>query len=221
MIMEKCSFKAFACTQKRTTAYDVALCKVLASQGVLYERKEYFSNLCRTGCKNYCRKWSCPPCSPSFTILSSSWNFLYILYLRMPLAIFSDVQNEYLRVKAANSMLKSRADKYVRTLAKAYGKPISTGSCRLCKPCGYQNGQPCAHPDLMAYSFESLGINVCAMVNDYFDFPLLWYKKGHLPEYTSVVCGLLSNESISLCALEIAYCQIIKESSNNNMVAIL
>ena len=49
------------------------------------------------------------------------------------------------------------------------------------------------HPDLMSYSFESLGINVSIMLKDLLEFELLWYKKGELPKYTSVVAGLLYN----------------------------
>ena len=61
----------------------------------------------------------------------------------------------------------------------------------------------------MAYSFESLGINVDALVKEYFKKPLLWYKKGSVPEYTSVVCGLLTNEDLSLDILKELYLKTI------------
>lgn len=132
----------------------------------------------------------------------------------MPMYAFSNIKNEYLRVKAANSMLKSRADKYMHRLAEEYGRYISTGSCRCCKPCKFQSGEPCAHPKLMAYSFEALGIDVGALINVYFDYPLLWYKKGELPEYTSVVCGLLTNETLSLELLKKEYFKIVGEKES-------
>lgn len=133
------------------------------------------------------------------------------MYMRMPLAPFSEIKNKYLRVKAANAMLKSRADRYMRVMADKYGKYISTGSCRLCKPCKCKEGKPCAHPDVMAYSFEALGIDVGALVDRLFDYPLLWYRKGILPEYTSVVCGLLTNDALPLDHLKEQYLTSIKD----------
>ena len=133
------------------------------------------------------------------------------MYMRMPLAPFSEIKNKYLRVKAANAMLKSRADRYMRVMADKFGKYISTGSCRLCKPCKCKEGKPCAHPDVMAYSFEALGIDVGALVDRLFGSPLLWYRKGVLPEYTSVVCGLLTNDALCIEYLKEQYLTIIKD----------
>lgn len=109
-------------------------------------------------------------------------------------------------------MLKSRADHYMRRLAEEHGRYISTGSCRRCKPCKLQSGEPCVHPLSMAYSFEALGIDVGALVDVYFDYPLLWYQKHELPEYTSVVCGLLTNKDLPLELLKRKYFEILGES---------
>lgn len=108
-------------------------------------------------------------------------------------------------------MLKSRADRFMRTLSLEYGAYISTGSCRLCKPCKYQSGLPCTHTEQMSYSFEALGINVGAVVERYFDAPLLWYRRGYLPPYTAVVCGLLTNETVSAELLRDRYLQMIPD----------
>ena len=207
--MNACIFTANAKSQTISADYTVEICVVTPKECMVFEEKEYFGALCSNGCKNYARKWSCPPYSPSFSSVALGWSKLYILYLRMPMQPFAHIKNGYLRIKAANSMLKSRADKYMRTLAMEYGKFISTGSCRLCKPCKCSKGEPCAHPSIMAYSFESLGINVDALVKEYFKEPLLWYKKGSVPEYTSVVCGLLTNEDLSLDILKELYLKTI------------
>ena len=61
--------------------------------------------------------------------------------------------------------------------------------------------KPCAHPDIMTYSFEALGINVTDMVRDLFGIPLLWNRKNQLPEYTSVVAGLLSKDKYDAKAI--------------------
>lgn len=208
--MEKCVFISTAKSKSISVEYTVEISGITPSQCITFENKDLFSNLCNIGCKNYNRKWSCPPHAPAFSIVSSHWSRIYVLYMRMPMHAFSGIKNEYLRIKAANSMLKSRADRYMRALSGKYGKYISTGSCRLCKPCKFQEGRPCMHPSLMAYSFEALGIDVGALVKEYFEQPLLWYKKGDLPEYTSVVCGLLTNEVLSLETLKQEYFAIIQ-----------
>lgn len=194
-----------------TVPYSIEICAADPSQCVLFEDKDHFSSLCRSGCKNFDQKWSCPPLAPAFSAISAQWSKLYILYMRMPMSGFSGIKNEYLRIKAANSMLKSRADHYMHRLAVEHGRYISTGSCRRCKPCKLRNGERCAHPLSMAYSFEALGIDVGALVDVYFNHPLLWYQKHRLPEYTSVVCGLLTNEDLPLELLKRKYFEILGE----------
>jgi len=160
--------------------------------------KNKFDNLCKYGCPNFKRKWSCPPYAPAFLDFVSKWEQLYVIFMYIDMVQFATIKNDYLKIKAANSLLKSRADKFLRRMAKRYGHYISTGSCRLCKPCKHKIEMPCAHPGLMTYSFEAMGVDVGKLVNAYFQKPLLWYKYGQLPEYTSVVCGLLTNEKLSL-----------------------
>ncbi len=209
----KMSPYSFVASAQRKTAscpnYVIEICKTTPEKCAEYESKEKFLNLCQGGCPNYNKKWSCPPYSPTFSSIAEKWEYLYIFYLRMPLAGFEDVKNPYLRVKAANIMLKSRADRYLRFLSKKHGKYISTGSCRLCKPCKCKEEKPCAHPSLMAYSFESLGVDVTNLINKYFDHPLQWYTKKEPIEYTSVVCGLLTNENLDFKYLQEIYLSII------------
>jgi len=108
---------------------------------------------------------------------------------------FSYIKNGYLKVRAANSILKSRAERYIRFISEQYnGGCISTGSCRLCKPCKRKKDLPCAHPDRMAYSMEALGVDVGRMVEDCFQKPPLWYRLEH----TYVVSGILTNQELDL-----------------------
>lgn len=203
--MERCIFTATAQSKTVAAVYTIEICKICPKECAVFEDKDHFRELCRVGCPTFGCKWSCPPHAPGFTAISSGWSNLYVLYMRMPMQYFSHIKNSYLRIRAANSMLKSRADRFMRPLDNQYGKHISTGSCRLCKPCRIRENKPCAHPSAMAYSFEALGINVGALVDYCFDRPLLWYKKGSLPEYTSVVSGLLTNEQIALDSIKRDY----------------
>lgn len=208
--MEKQQFSAIAESGQRLVPCAIELCVMPSQECTEFENKQLFCELCQTGCRNFNQKWSCPPHSPTFSAIAHTWSYLYVVYIRAPMAPFGNIKNKYLQIKAANSMLKSRADRFVRHLAEQYpGRYISTGSCRLCKPCKIKMDMPCARPDLMAYSFEALGINVSALVDHCFTTPLLWYKDGSVPIYSSVVCGLLSNQKIDLDVLHDVYRAVI------------
>lgn len=192
------NFTATTYTKSALIQYNIEFCRVTPKDCFDLEDTELFRGLCADGCVNYNVKWSCPPYSPSFYDYASAWNNLYVLYMRINTDQFSYIKNDYLKIKAANSILKSRADKFLSKMAKQFGCYISTGSCRLCKPCKCKTNMPCVYPDKMTYSFEALGINVSAVVNMCFQEPLLWYKPKTLPKHTSVVCGLLTNNSLSV-----------------------
>lgn len=168
---------------------------------LLYVEQHKFNELCKSGCLNYGKKWSCPPFTPSFEQYTNSYKYLSVCVLSINLSQFFYIKNDYLKVKAANIILKSRIDKVLRFLSQYSDSYISTGSCRLCNPCKCKMHKECAKPDIMSYSFEALGVDVDFMVMSLFQHKLLWYKKGNLPEYTSVVAGLLSDEIIDDSAL--------------------
>ena len=172
------------------------ICTVLAKDIVVYDNKKYFDKLCRNGCPNYAKKWSCPPYAPSYAEFFDKYQKLSVVVLGLNMNELAYIKQDYLKIRAANSMLKSRIDKTLRICKKDSEKYVSTGSCRLCKPCHKKIDKPCVHQDIRTYSFEALGINVSAMVQDIFGVSLLWYKKGSLPVYTCVVAGLLSNEKL-------------------------
>lgn len=164
-----------------------------------FVEKARFDLLCESGCINYGKKWSCPPYAPNYGELAEGFSYLLVVLMYLDLAQLFYIKNSYLKVKAANTIMKSRVDRVLRTCADKYnGILISTGSCRLCKPCKCKLGQPCAHMDKKAYSFEALGVNVSAMAKEYFNHDLLWYKKNQMQDYTSVLAGVLCNDSVDL-----------------------
>jgi predicted metal-binding protein len=182
----------------KSTAVEILITCMPSSSMQNYLNPDYFSSLCQQQCKNYNAKWSCPPHSPTYTKYAIAYKNIIILTVYMKLDYFYNVRNKYTRIKAANSILKSRAEKIIRYLSSKHNsKYISTGSCRLCKPCRCKLNEPCKHPELMGYSFEALGINVEQLCLDLFDHKLLWYKDKIVPEYTSVVVGVLHNGEIT------------------------
>jgi len=189
--------------------YCINLTAIQPALLINYSDKEKFDCLCKVGCANYNSKWSCPPYSPRVEDFISGWKHLYLMLICIEMKQFTHIRNSYLRIKAANSILKSRADKFLSVMAKHHGNYISNGSCRLCKPCKLKVNMPCAKPSQMTYSFEAMGVNVSKLTNDCFGKPLLWYTSQNVPLYTSVVSGLLTHDALSVNFLFKEYNNII------------
>lgn len=159
---------------------------------------------CYTGCVNFGNKWCCPPYSRTITNIISQGNYKYAILIcgYINLTDMDYIKNSYQKIKAANMILKSRCEKLAREYeVKVNGYCLLSGSCNLCKPCYKKRGLPCKKNSVMRYSLESTGINVEKLVKKVFNHTLLWYKKGSVPEYTSVVTAILCNniDEISLC----------------------
>ena len=129
------NFFCCATTKSATIKYVVEMYTSSPSGCFKYEDKTKFDNLCKKGCPNYSYKWSCPPYAPLFEDFVSGWEKIHIIFMHADMIQFAYIQNDYLKIKAANNMLKSRADRFIREMANQHGKCISTGSCRLCKSC--------------------------------------------------------------------------------------
>lgn len=184
-------------TPNRSISYSVQSATTTVQSLKKYLDTQTFNECCKLGCNNYGLKWSCPPFAPDYNDVVRNYKSITVLILKVELSQFAYIKNDYLKIKAANSILKSRIDKTLRHFKSLDAHYISTGSCRLCKPCKRKINLPCAHPDFMSYSFEALGINVSSLVQDLFSINLLWYSKNNLPRYTCVVAGLLFNDEIS------------------------
>lgn len=204
-------FSALAQTNSGVVQYSITVATVTARTPLEFVDTHKFAELCANGCPNYCKKWSCPPYSPSYVEWAKRWKHLVVFLFQIELSQFSYIKNDYLKVKAANIILKSRADRFIRHMAKLHGAYISTGSCRLCKSCHCKIGEPCQHPDLMSFSYEAMGVDVGALTMHCFNKELLWYKPRHLPQYTSVVLGLLTDNIIVLDYFKEQFINIIKD----------
>ncbi len=190
-------YRLIAHTPRAMIEYACEECLVETKYLEKFINKSYFDKLCEEGCPNYGNKWSCPPYAPDYTKFVKKYKFINVFMLYIELKQFDYIKQEYLKVKAANSILKSRIDKALRNSMNENEFYISTGSCRLCKSCKKKVGKSCAYPERRTYSFEALGINVSLLATDLFHRDLLWYKAKSLPEYTSVVAGLLTNNGVT------------------------
>ena len=152
--------------------------------------KAGFLELCKKGCRNYGSKYSCPPFSPDYNALVKDHEYLFVVLFKIDLNQLT-AYKDYHRLRVGNAVIKPRIERLMRVLEGQTGtKYLSTGACRLCKPCRKRLGEPCRHPKEMRYSLESVGVDCNMLVKGLFGFPLLWYKDKKAPEYTAVVCAL-------------------------------
>jgi predicted metal-binding protein len=168
----------------------------ISKEDIVVDRQG-FTELCKK-CKNYGKKYACPPKSPNFLDLCSKGG-LFIVMFKCNLEQIKNT-SEFNKIRIANSVMKSRIDKLMRELeAKTALKFLSSGSCRLCKKCNLEKNLPCKYPGKMRFSLEATGINVDEMTENLFGIPLLWYnpQKHRAPEYTCVVAGLMCDRKYS------------------------
>lgn len=187
-----------------------------SSSLIKYENKHRFEDLCKLGCPNYDKKWSCPPHSPSYSKYSQSFKYCILLLLTCELSQFSYIKLEYMKIKASNTILKSQANKLASYLENALaGTMLSSGSCKLCKPCSKKNSSACCkNPLKLRYSLEALGLNVDQISTDFFDHNLKWYKNKAAPVYSSVICGVLTNVDLDSSYLN----KILKNFYSNKLI---
>lgn len=173
--------------------------EILVIDKIICDYKK-FSVLCCIGCRNFDKKYSCPPKSPSFEVLSKDYGYLLVNAFKVP---YIELKKEYNSVRMANVVAKSLQRKIFDKTAQELRENnlkfviLENGSCRLCKTCALQKKEPCKHPDKMRFSLEATGVDVNDLVLKCFDFPLQWYYKGKkekFPEYQCVVSAILTNE---------------------------
>lgn len=144
-------------------------------------------------CPNYNTRWSCPPYDDDpedvwrrFTTL----RLVSYILLPEPGQSVPDVLKTLTRVKETMLWgLLALEREIPGSLA------LSAGSCTLCAECTRPGGTPCRDPARMRRSIESLGGDVALTAERYLDVPLLWIRDGVLPEYLTLVGGLLVRDA--------------------------
>lgn len=155
-----------------------------------YVNVEEFLECCKV-CGNYNRKWSCP--SYDFDPVEDYWkkfsNF-YVVGKKMILAEEEKENWENLMEEVKGQLTEELFEK-----EKQYpgSRSLSAGSCHICGTdnCSKVAGEPCRFPDKMRYSVESLGGNVGLTASRLLGIELQWIEEGQVPDYFTLVGGLL------------------------------
>lgn len=164
---------------------------------------EKFEGFCKQ-CRNYSKLWSCPPYNFSIEEYVDRYKYIYIVGVKIvfdedtlssintkeKISSYTNETLHFMKNKIMNEMLK---------LEKLYpnSTSLSAGGCNLCENCSKLKNIQCIHPDLMRYSLESLGFDVGGVSNKLLNFELKWATETRLPDYFSLIAGVMTNEEIS------------------------
>ena len=164
---------------------------------------EKFEGFCKQ-CRNYGKLWSCPPYNFSIEEYVDRYKYVYIVGVKIvfdedtlssintkeKISNYTTETLHFMKNKIMNEMLK---------LEKLYpnSTSLSAGGCNLCENCSKLKNIQCVHPDLMRYSLESLGFDVGGVSSKLLNFELKWATETRLPDYFSLIAGIMTNEEIS------------------------
>ncbi|MBO4359382.1 MAG: metal-binding protein [Eubacteriaceae bacterium] len=162
-----------------------------------YVRAKEFIEYCRQ-CPNYGRIWSCPEYDFDTEEYFRKFSTLRVIGLKIiysPEMREKTLSREELREVIAGSLRveRKKLDEYLRGLEEETGgTALNAGSCTLCpEGCARPDGESCRFPGRMRYSLESLGADITATIGDLLGIDLIWDSEGKLPEYYTLVAGLL------------------------------
>lgn len=162
-----------------------------------YVKAEEFIQYCRA-CPNFGKIWSCPEYDFDTVEYFRKHSRLRVIGLKIiysPGTREKTYSREEMREVIAGSMHVERRklDEYLRELEeKTGGTALNAGSCNICpEGCARPEGKNCRFPDRMRYSLESLGADITTTIGDLLGIELVWDKEGKLPEYYTLVAGLL------------------------------
>ena len=155
---------------------------------------EHFITLCED-CKNYGKNWNCPPFDFDVMDIWNSYNKLKIIAFKFDFSEdelnkqYSDREFDFIFKKLERMKVKLMNDIY--SMESEDSLALFLGCCNLCMKCTREFGMPCKMPFKMRYSIESLGGNVDQLIEDIFNYKILYGKNNKLPEYLIFVGGLL------------------------------
>ena len=167
-----------------------------------FRDREKFEKFCRE-CRNYGSTWSCPPYNFEVEDYLKGYKYIYLVGVKI---IFDEKTLEEINTKERINDYTTETLKYMKNkimtellrVEKRYGgsKSLSAGGCKICDDCSRKNNIQCQHPDMMRYSLESMGFDVGGISSELLDYELRWATETRLPEYFSLVTGLMTKSEI-------------------------
>ena len=144
-------------------------------------------------CPNYAHRWSCPPFDFNPKELWKEYSSAEFFCVKLsPVgeaakkAAGEDAREyilPYMRVFEDN--LRQRQSMHPGALL------LAPGACRTCRTCARESGNPCRMPEACRHSPEALGLDVSALTEKLFGWPIQWAKPNEAPEYFTLLGAIL------------------------------
>ncbi len=172
----------------------------------LFRDVEKFIVFCKD-CPNYKKTWVCP----SYEVEPPLREFRHItiigtkIYNQQVQEIESVEQMQRAGVEILGPM-RERLDAKLLELESQVpsSRTLFGGSCRRCPQgeCTRPSGKPCIKPQEARNSLEALGFDVGRTTSDLLGIEIKWGTASTLPDYYTLVYGILSMEPISAEVIE-------------------
>lgn len=168
-----------------------------------YVNVKFFQGFC-TACRYYGKNWSCTP--HDFDVLKFLRSYRAIKLIGVKIKIDRRTTRgllckDFQVPPELNTVIDNEKARLTEMLIREErGNPGSrylfAGQCEICPTCARAEGSPCRFPDRMRYSLESVGADVTKIANEILGLDILWMKDNKIPEYLTLVCGLLSDKNV-------------------------
>ena len=165
--------------------HDISFIQIIDIKNVIIDLRSFYS--CKYGCKNFNRKYSCPPFSLSLDNFKKKMNVyskvLLVTITRNIETFYKFKQNQninkisYYRRKFYSRLSELeiwRILEKIEALFTKYNlkfKGLAAGSCHKCKECGTNYLIGCKKPNKMRMSMESVSIDVIRTLS-YAGYPI-------------------------------------------------
>ena len=149
--------------------------KTVPIDDILFDKRAFY--MCKFGCKNFNRKYSCPPHSiPVFKKIKRE-NFRWVILFATSYKLNKNYSK--FKIRSLNIQKEYEIQKISQQLNNltnfngCKNLVFSGGSCKKCRPCSCINGTGCKKPSLKQISMEAVQIDcIKTLSNAEFDFQL-------------------------------------------------
>lgn len=143
-----------------------------------YKPKEVLG-YCKS-CPKHGQIWACPPYEKDEAEFMKAYDEALIIGIQ---------------TKAFGPTKKSLGRALIELSERYPVEVLIAGNCFLCKPCTKVSGKPCAHPELMKYSLESLGFHVSDICENLLGVSLEWDTDN--PTYLATAAVLFKQSKVN------------------------
>ena len=154
-----------------------------------YRDAERFIKLCKE-CRNYGRRYGCPPFDYDVLQLVSRYDRVKIFGTQL---FIKDAQVGVSELNRFMQPVVLQQNERLLELEKQHNGFACgfVGECPYCtEPCARLEGKPCRNSDKVRPSLEALGFDMVKTSKELLGVEIKWATAAHHPDYLMLICGL-------------------------------